>query len=122
MNFKLALASIGWLWIASDAESADNTPEIPINHIVYIIQENITFDHYFGTYPGADGIPADLKLPFRPSGKPEFGPFHLNKTAIPHDLNHSWQYIHCWPDSRCYRVVGDDLHRRCRAGRVGRPE
>ena len=91
MNFKLALASIGWLWILSDAESAENTPEIPINHIVYIIQENITFDHYFGTYPGAGGIPADLKLPFRPGGKPEFGPFHLNKTAIPHDLNHSWQ-------------------------------
>jgi len=91
MNFKLALASIAWLWIAGDAESAENTPEIPINHIIYIIQENITFDHYFGTYPGADGIPADLKLAYRPGGKPEVAPFHLNKTALPHDLNHSWQ-------------------------------
>ena len=91
MNFKLALASIGWLWIVGDAGSAENTPEIPINHIIYIIQENITFDHYFGTYPGADGIPADLKLAYRPGGKPEVAPFHLNKTALPHDLNHSWQ-------------------------------
>jgi len=91
MNFKLALASIGWLWIASNAAAAENTPEIPINHIVYIIQENITFDHYFGTYPGADGIPGDLKLALRPGDKPEVAPFHLNKTSLPHDLNHSWQ-------------------------------
>jgi hypothetical protein len=91
MNFKLALALIGWLSIVGDAGSAENTSGIPINHIVYIIQENITFDHYFGTYPGADGIPSDLKLAFRPGGKPEVAPFHLNKTALPHDLNHSWQ-------------------------------
>jgi hypothetical protein len=45
MNFKLALASIAWLWIARHAGSVENTPDIPINHIVYIIQENITFDH-----------------------------------------------------------------------------
>ena len=28
-----------------------------IKHIVIIMQENRSFDHYFGTYPGADGIP-----------------------------------------------------------------
>jgi phospholipase C len=28
-----------------------------IRHIVIIMQENRSFDHYFGTYPGADGIP-----------------------------------------------------------------
>jgi phospholipase C len=28
-----------------------------IEHIIVIIQENRSFDHYFGTYPGADGIP-----------------------------------------------------------------
>jgi phospholipase C len=30
-----------------------------INHIVMIVLENRSFDHYFGTYPGADGIPMD---------------------------------------------------------------
>src|SRR5438128_1228401 len=35
-----------------------------IEHVVVIMQENRTFDHYFGTYPGADGIP-------RKSGAPE---------------------------------------------------
>jgi phospholipase C len=30
-----------------------------IEHVVMIFQENRSFDHYFGTYPGADGIPMD---------------------------------------------------------------
>ena len=29
-----------------------------IRHVVMIVQENRSFDSYFGTYPGADGIPA----------------------------------------------------------------
>jgi phospholipase C len=28
-----------------------------INHLVFIVMENRSFDHYFGTFPGADGLP-----------------------------------------------------------------
>jgi phospholipase C len=28
-----------------------------IKHVIFVVQENRSFDHYFGTYPGADGIP-----------------------------------------------------------------
>src|SRR5256885_6824259 len=28
-----------------------------IRHVVILMQENRSFDSYFGTYPGADGIP-----------------------------------------------------------------
>src|SRR3982751_90669 len=28
-----------------------------IKHVIVIMQENRSFDHYFGTYPGADGFP-----------------------------------------------------------------
>jgi phospholipase C len=28
-----------------------------IKHVIFIMQENRSFDEYFGTYPGADGIP-----------------------------------------------------------------
>jgi phospholipase C len=28
-----------------------------LNHLIFIVQENRSFDQYFGTYPGADGIP-----------------------------------------------------------------
>ena len=31
-----------------------------IQHVVVIMQENRSFDSYFGTYPGADGIPAGV--------------------------------------------------------------
>jgi phospholipase C len=30
-----------------------------IQHLIFIVQENRSFDHYFGTYPGADGIPSN---------------------------------------------------------------
>ncbi|MGZ6729569.1 MAG: alkaline phosphatase family protein [Gaiellaceae bacterium] len=30
-----------------------------IRHVVIVMQENRSFDSYFGTYPGADGIPRD---------------------------------------------------------------
>jgi phospholipase C len=34
-----------------------------IRHIVIIMQENRSFDHYFGTFPGADGIPMQNGVP-----------------------------------------------------------
>lgn len=34
-----------------------------IRHVVMIMQENRSFDTYFGTYPGADGIPHGVCLP-----------------------------------------------------------
>jgi phospholipase C len=34
-----------------------------IKHVVMIMQENRSFDQYFGTYPGADGIPMKKGVP-----------------------------------------------------------
>src|SRR5437879_5972496 len=34
-----------------------------IRHVILIIQENRSFDQYFGTYPGADGIPRQNGTP-----------------------------------------------------------
>ncbi|HVT60917.1 MAG TPA: alkaline phosphatase family protein [Thermoanaerobaculia bacterium] len=51
-----------------------------IQHIVIIMQENRSFDHYFGTYPGADGIPMSNGVPTVCSPDPKTGacvkPFH----------------------------------------------
>src|SRR6187431_1326880 len=47
-----------------------------IDHIIIIVQENRSFDHYFGTFPGANGIP------MRPDGTP--------KICIP-----DWVLGHC---------------------------
>jgi phospholipase C len=43
-------------------------PSIPrnihkIKHVIVIMQENRSFDSYFGTYPGADGIPHGVCVP-----------------------------------------------------------
>lgn len=37
--------------------AAEDAPTTPINHVVVIYQENISFDHYFGTYPVAENTP-----------------------------------------------------------------
>ena len=34
-----------------------------IKHVIIIMQENRSFDSYFGTYPGADGIPMSNGVP-----------------------------------------------------------
>jgi phospholipase C len=46
-----------------------------IKHVVVIMQENRSFDSYFGTYPGADGIPAGVCVPDPMSGSC-VTPFH----------------------------------------------
>ncbi len=87
----LGLAILLNMTATAAPQGSPNPSEIPIKHFIYIIQENQTFDRYFGTYPGANGIPKGVKLPYKPGGLPEVAPFHLHQTAIPRDLSHSWQ-------------------------------
>ncbi len=89
------------LLMAAPAVADGSGVKMPINHFIYIIQENISYDHYFGTYPGGNGIPVGTRLPERPGGPPEIAPFHLHQTFIPRDLNHSWQAAHAaWDDGK----------------------
>lgn len=32
-----------------------------VEHLIFIVQENRSFDHYFGTYPGAEGLSRDAQ-------------------------------------------------------------
>ena len=45
------------------ASQSGTTPNTPIEHLIVVMQQNHTFDNYFGTYPGANGIPKDTCLP-----------------------------------------------------------
>src|SRR5215469_8198419 len=57
---------------APSAEAAiTGRPSTPIKHIVIVFQENISFDHYFGTYPKA----------LNPSGEPQFRAFPNTPTV-----------------------------------------
>jgi phospholipase C len=59
------------------APAANSAPEgiHKIQHVVMIMQENHSFDSYFGTYPGANGIPAGVCVPDPLSGGC-VAPFH----------------------------------------------
>ena len=57
----LAAATAIFAVTRAPAQNAGNIHKI--RHIVIIMQENRSFDSYFGTYPGADGIPAGVCIP-----------------------------------------------------------
>ena len=64
-----------------------------IQHVVMVVQENRSFDSYFGTYPGADGIPAKdgkftvcLPDPARGTCDPPFHDSALVNGGGPHGL------------------------------------
>ncbi len=64
-----------------------------IKHVVIIMQENRSFDHYFGTYPGADGIPMKDGVPTVCGVQPGKGecikPYH-----DPNDVNYGGPHTH----------------------------
>jgi phospholipase C len=80
-----------------------------VKHLVFLMQENRSFDHYFGTFPGARGFndPTALRLPAgrtvfqqpdpaNPDGYQE--PYHMSTittgaAAVP-SLSHAWSVQH----------------------------
>ncbi len=101
----LAVALLGTS--AKPSATARGTHESPkhlrgihkIQHVVIIMQENRSFDSYFGTYPGADGIPGlagnpgpipcvpDPKLgvcqqPYHDTSRRNFGGPHSHSDAV----------------------------------------
>ena len=66
------------------AANATSEPTTPIRHIVVLMQENHTFDNYFGTYPGADGPSARVCLPksFQNAALGCTSPAHVGGRAV----------------------------------------
>lgn len=52
----------------------------PIEHLLVLMQKNHSFDNYFGTYPGADGLPPDVCMPLETGGCIE--PFQIGDNDI----------------------------------------
>src|SRR5258708_28398215 len=50
---------------AGPAFAGEGDTTTPIKHVVVIFEENVSFDHYFGTYPHAANRPGEI-------------PFHAN--------------------------------------------
>ncbi|HYA98468.1 MAG TPA: alkaline phosphatase family protein [Methylomirabilota bacterium] len=45
---------------SADRDRDDFPSNTPIKHVVVVFQENVSFDHYFGTYPHAANLPGEL--------------------------------------------------------------
>src|SRR5215216_846717 len=63
----------------------------PIKHFIALMQENHSFDNYFGTYPGVDGIPEGTCMPEDPedpNNKKCVKPFHIGNKPV-EDLDHT---------------------------------
>jgi len=87
-----------------------------IDHIIVLMKENRSFDHYFGTLAGVRGF-ADVNVPKLASGRPVFHqpdrlhvdghviPFRLDTTSTSAQrmdaLSHHWSVLHAsWNDGR----------------------
>jgi phospholipase C len=93
-SFRAGLHFLG-LWLGLSAAHAQGGAGIPIEHFIYIIQENHSFDSYFGTFasvnPDVNGIPAGTAVPDQPGGPLVDKPFLFPGTHVGFDLPHSWQ-------------------------------
>src|SRR5947209_2550915 len=104
------LAALGLHGCAAGTHSNGVTPPTPsgacskitdIEHVVILIQENRSFDHYFGSYRGVRGF-SDQSAAFQqpdpantassPMG--QLLPFHLDSNQVnatcTHDISHDW--------------------------------
>ncbi len=69
-------------------QADEPTASTPIAHFLVLMQENHTFDNYFGKYPGANGIPPDTRMPvdpFDPNNTEYVLPFHLGDNDVEND-------------------------------------
>lgn len=73
-----------------EMQSMQSGTNTPIEHLIVVMQQNHTFDNYFGTYPNADGLPPDTCLPVSltdPQNSFCIAPFHIGDYPMS-DLNH----------------------------------
>jgi phospholipase C len=88
---SLVLVSSAAALVSADELDGEPNPNTPIEHFVYLMQENHSFDNYFGTYPGANGIPPNTCMPVDPTDPDNeecVEPFHLGTRPV-EDLDHN---------------------------------
>src|SRR4029077_18222033 len=73
--------------------TASGRPATPLEHIVVDMQENRSFDHYYGFAPfvGRYGVPAGCSQPDGQGGS--VPPYHFTSLSTP-DIGHSWTATH----------------------------
>ena len=78
-------AAIGLVASAASAGADGGGPpgrdSMAIKHLVVIFDENVSFDHYFGTYPYASNPPGDAGLQRRVRARPTVNGLYNQQTA-----------------------------------------
>ncbi len=85
--FLLLLGNGVHLQAQDDEPTAEPPTNTPIKHFLFLMQENHSFDNYFGTYPGANGIPEGTCMPYDPNDE-SLGcvePFRLGENDVEMD-------------------------------------
>ena len=65
-----------------------------VNHIIVVLQENHTFDNYFATYPGAEGLTGKKVCLPEGQGSARCVPPYHDTNLTPADMNHDWKAAH----------------------------
>jgi phospholipase C len=84
LTAAFALVSAG-TFADDDRDRDDVRTATPIKHLVVIFPENVSFDHYFGTYPHAQNNPGET--PFHASRRT---PTSINNLLTPLDVNNNF--------------------------------
>jgi phospholipase C len=80
------------------AAASDTQTRTPVKHVVVIFQENVSFDHYFGTYPTADNT--DGQTFHAAPGTPAVnGLPPATASSLPPSLRHSTNLLTSNPNS-----------------------
>jgi phospholipase C len=81
------------LFSAAKALAGGPSKGNPIKHVVVDMQENRSFDHYYGFAPfvGGSGVPAGYSQPDGHGGIVK--PYHFTSLSTP-DIGHSWGAMH----------------------------
>jgi phospholipase C len=90
MNYRVIFACLALALATTTGAPADDQNNVytgtPIKHLVIIFQENVSFDHYFGTYPFAQNNPGET--PFKASPNT---PKSINNLLTPLDVNNGFK-------------------------------
>jgi phospholipase C len=122
-----AATAAGWPGIDASVVAPPPAHSLtPLKHLIFIVQENRSFDHYFGTFPGADGFPSPL--PCLPDA---WYPSRCDRPYLNHaDSNEGNNHGHAWQELSIdggrmdgFVVAREKFlaHRHCSPHDMGRP-
>ena len=92
-DFLKGVGALGLAGVTSPLIAAPRPRPNPIQHIIVDMQENRSFDHYYGyaSWVGRYGVPANYAQPDGVGGFVE--PYHFTSLSTP-DVGHSWNEMH----------------------------